>query len=105
MKRTPRREHSKKRAADRLKDREARKRSRGHDTQGQARGQTVEFLREAGPDKPSPDDLRKLRSIKDGATLPGMRSTASTRRVPPWSCKQSDCARSSTTPSSRVLIW
>ena len=57
---------AKKRAADRLRTREARKRFEGRMIRKAKReGKPLDFYVKQGLDKPSPDDLRKLRSIKD----------------------------------------
>jgi len=57
---------AKKRAADRLRTREARKRFEGRMIRKAKReGKALDFYVKQGLDKPSPDDLRKLRSIND----------------------------------------
>ena len=57
---------AKQRAADRLRTREARKRFEGRMIRKAKReGKALDFYVKQGLDKPSPDDLRKLRSITD----------------------------------------
>ena len=57
---------AKQRAADRLRTREARKRFEGRMIRKAKReGKPLDFYVKQGLDKPSPDDLRKLRAIKD----------------------------------------
>ena len=57
---------AKQRAADRLRTREARKRFEGRMIRKAKReGKPLDFYVKQGLDKPSPDDLRKLLSIKD----------------------------------------